>query len=272
MEADTIYLPLAASRYHWPQFRAVVTYVVDGDTIEVSFHDIPLRVRYIGIDTPEMWGSECYAREAKAANEQLVLGREVSLVPDLDMLGPYNRQLFYVYVDGICVNQQLVSEGYALVSIYLPNDALVSDLVKSELQATTANRGLWGYCVPPKPPEVPSNSPLRITHVRYASADEYVRITNLDSSDHCLSGWQVVSVTEGQRYTFGDVVLESGYSVYLHSGADPATSYDERHIVWWNRYVWNNDGDTAHLLAPDSASMDAWSYPYCPDGCQSTRH
>ncbi len=62
------------------------------------------------------------------------------------MLGPYNRQLFYVYVDGICVNRQLVSEGYALVSIYHPNDALVSDLVKSELQAITANRGLWGYC------------------------------------------------------------------------------------------------------------------------------
>ncbi|NCO61827.1 hypothetical protein GW879_00015, partial [Candidatus Kaiserbacteria bacterium] len=57
---------------------AVVTRVVDGDTIDVIFGDDsrPTRIRYIGIDTPESSPvSECGSTEATTRNRELVENR-----------------------------------------------------------------------------------------------------------------------------------------------------------------------------------------------------
>ena len=56
----------------------MVTRVIDGDTIEIRGGD---RVRYIGIDTPEI--GEPYYSEATAKNKELVNGKEVRLVKDV---------------------------------------------------------------------------------------------------------------------------------------------------------------------------------------------
>ncbi len=61
-----------------------VVRVIDGDTIEVCcvFGD-PVKVRYIGIDTPEihhpMKGVEPYGMEAAEANRKLVDGKRSAL-------------------------------------------------------------------------------------------------------------------------------------------------------------------------------------------------
>jgi micrococcal nuclease len=66
--------PTAAS-----QVEAVVTNVVDGDTIDVLIDGQEYRVRYIGVDTPETVhptrGEEPYGREASEYNKTLVGGR-----------------------------------------------------------------------------------------------------------------------------------------------------------------------------------------------------
>ena len=99
--------------------EATVTRVIDGDTIEVNLEGLIYRVRYIGIDTPEM-GEPC-ADEATEANRQLVEGKTVWLEKDISETDKYGRLLRYVYVDDIFVNEELVRLGLALPSSYPPD-------------------------------------------------------------------------------------------------------------------------------------------------------
>ena len=100
--------------------------VVDEDTIDVRIAGRELRVRYIGIDTPETVhptrGEEPYGREASNRNKQLVSGQTVYLEKDLSETDQYGRLLRYVWLaDGSMVNALLVSEGYAQVTAYPPD-------------------------------------------------------------------------------------------------------------------------------------------------------
>ncbi len=78
-----------------------VVRVIDGDTIQVCcvFGD-RVRVRYIGIDTPEthhpMKGVEPYGMEAAEANRKLVDGKTVTLEFDVQQSDKYGRTLAYV--------------------------------------------------------------------------------------------------------------------------------------------------------------------------------
>ena len=59
-----------------------VSKVIDGDTIELSNGE---RVRYIGINTPELRNGipDPYAQEAYEANKKLIEGKEVWLELDV---------------------------------------------------------------------------------------------------------------------------------------------------------------------------------------------
>jgi micrococcal nuclease len=51
---------------------ATVTYIVDGDTIDVALGGMAYRVRYIGMDTPKR--GDYFFSEATEANRALVEG------------------------------------------------------------------------------------------------------------------------------------------------------------------------------------------------------
>lgn len=127
---------------------AIVTLVVDGDTIQIDSGE---RVRYIGIDTPEITHSpvdqpECFGPEATARNRELVLGKEVTLVKDDSDRDRYGRLLRYVYVDGELVSYVLTREGYAR-AIFIKPDVRQYPLLKSaQDSAQSAGIGLWGAC------------------------------------------------------------------------------------------------------------------------------
>lgn len=123
----------------------IVTYVVDGDTIDLDNGD---RVRFSGINTPET--GECYYEEAKKALANLVLGQEVSLEKDLTDEGKYGRKLRYVYYEGESVNEYLVREGYAKVyDKYNESTKRYPELKEVEAEAIGLKKGLWS-CVDPK--------------------------------------------------------------------------------------------------------------------------
>ena len=98
---------------------AIVTGVVDGDTIDISIRGLTFRVRYLGIDTPETrnpeTGIEEGGPEASSRNRELVRGQRVTLVSDPNDADkdPFGRWLRYVIVGDIFVNYQLVREGLA---------------------------------------------------------------------------------------------------------------------------------------------------------------
>ena len=120
----------------------LVTKVIDGDTIEIEGGQ---KIRYIGIDTPELKGNECFAREARDKNKELVEGKRVRLQKDVSETDRYGRLLRFAYTEkGDFINNVLIKEGYA-TAVTFPPDVSYQQLFKtSEQEARDANRGFWG--------------------------------------------------------------------------------------------------------------------------------
>src|SRR5688572_18099377 len=75
--------------------------VIDGDTIEIEQDGKPVKVRLIGVDTPETVHPskpvEEYGREASKFTTNLLKGESVFLEFDKDKADRYGRLLAYVY-------------------------------------------------------------------------------------------------------------------------------------------------------------------------------
>ena len=124
-----------------PPETAKVTQVIDGDTINIEGG---YRVRYIGIDTPEIHPVlEAYGLEAWQVNRQLVEGKEVRLERDITETDKYGRLLRYVYVDDVFVNAELVKQGLAEAKDYPPDIKYQDYLEELEAEARKAGRGIW---------------------------------------------------------------------------------------------------------------------------------
>lgn len=120
-----------------------VVRVIDGDTVELNDGR---RVRYLGIDTPEMNGKDCFAADSKTANERLVLGKTVQLERDMTETDRFGRLLRYVYVGDRMVNLALVADGFAYALRYPPDVRYAQTLAAAMVAAQTARRGLWSIC------------------------------------------------------------------------------------------------------------------------------
>ena len=124
-----------------PPDTAMVIQVIDGDTITIEGG---FRVRYIGIDTPEIHPElEALGMEAWQANRWLVEGKEVRLERDVSETDKYGRLLRYVYVDDIFVNAELVRQGLARAKAYPPDIKYQDFLEQMETEARLAGRGIW---------------------------------------------------------------------------------------------------------------------------------
>lgn len=267
------------SRNH-PGFQVTwvtVRRVIDGDTIELASG---ARVRYIGIDTPEMSGPrECYATEATAKNRELVEGKRVALRKDVSETDRYGRLLRYVYLPtGEMVNATLVREGYAVTSTF-PPDVMFADLfVELEREAREAARGLWGpACETPTTPTltpIPSVTPgpdpagVRVNGPcsqfdapgddHYNLNEEWVCFTNYGGESSEMTRWQVRD-EYGHTHIFSSFTLASGATVRLHTGAGANTQAD----LYWgsSSAIWNNDGDTVYLWDAAGNRVDEYLYP-----------
>jgi micrococcal nuclease len=127
--------------------EGTVVRVVDGDTVHVRIGDRVEKVRYIGVNTPELHhprkGEEPGGREAAALNRTLVGGRHVRLETDVQPRDRYGRLLAYVWVGDTMVNAELVRLGYAQVMTIPPNVRHQTLFVKLQREARESERGLW---------------------------------------------------------------------------------------------------------------------------------
>jgi micrococcal nuclease len=125
-----------------------VVKVVDSDTIDVQLDGRQIRVRYIGMNTPETKhptkGKEPCGSEASAANRRLVEGKTVRLELDVQSWDRYQRLLAYVYTGEVMINAELVRLGYAQVATYPPNVKYQDLFVRLQREAREAGRGCWG--------------------------------------------------------------------------------------------------------------------------------
>ena len=128
--------------------RGTVTYVVDGDTVDVRLANGKReRVRVLGIDTPER--GACHFTQASARTRSLALGKAVVLRGDRtqDTRDRYGRLLAYVWLPGgKDLGYQLVAGGFAKVYVFDAAFGRLSAYRRAELLAQRAPRGVWKAC------------------------------------------------------------------------------------------------------------------------------
>jgi micrococcal nuclease len=144
--------------------HVVVERVVDGDTLVVRDGERAVRVRLIGIDTPELhpsakldaqvrrgWDARVIRRLGRRATERtrrLVEGRTVRLELDVETHDRYGRLLAYVHVGDASVAETLLREGWATTLTIPPNVRYVERFRRLEAEARAARRGLWASWPP----------------------------------------------------------------------------------------------------------------------------
>jgi micrococcal nuclease len=147
-----LFLPLILASASAHTDGCAVVHVVDGDTIHVQCDARVEKVRYIGIDAPEIhhptWGEEPGGREAAALNRRLVGGRHVRLELDVRARDQYGRLLAYVWAGDLMVNAEVVRLGYAQVMTVPPNVRYQTLFLKLQREARAAGRGLWAASSP----------------------------------------------------------------------------------------------------------------------------
>lgn len=125
--------------------------VIDGDTAEFQLDDNKtVKARFLLIDTPELkhpqTGEQPFAKEAKSRLEDLFKNADkIQFSYDVgERKDRYNRDLVYVWVDGLLVQEILATEGLAQVTyIYPPNTKFLEELKRSESYAKRTQQNIW---------------------------------------------------------------------------------------------------------------------------------
>ena len=266
--------------------KVTVLEVHDGDTItRAKFEDgrIIEGVRYVGANAPEL--KECFGLQAKGANEQLVLQKEVWLEMNPQDGGGFQQDLYgrflaYVWLDSEktdLVQVQLVQSGYARLDPYDVTDdpGLFStryseQIIAAQIAAARQRLGWWGECDPYR------SSDLAIAAAKFWGEDETIYIVNRGTQPIDIGqGWEIRDSTESKRnrlkfntITGQPCLVPAGGLLYVHSGVtkeQPMTHTPcnqlEIHIYWTGNPIWNNDADKVRLFNPEGTLVYEYVYP-----------
>ncbi|MBU7018359.1 MAG: thermonuclease family protein [Theionarchaea archaeon] len=114
----------------------ICTFVIDGDTFKLETGET---VRLIGIDAPEL--SQPGGEKSREYLAHLILNKGVTLEKGYEDRDKYNRLLRFVYIDDLCINEEMIRQGYAEAR-YL-TDSIREYYIQLEMEAETAKAGLW---------------------------------------------------------------------------------------------------------------------------------
>ena len=253
---------------------ALVTNVVDGDTIDVLIDGQEYRVRYIGIDTPETVHPskpvEFYGPEASNMNGVMVGSKEVMLYKDLSETDQYDRLLRFVIVDGMFVNYKMVKDGFANASRYPPDVACAEAFAEAERIARDTKAGLWGEQPPEEPavvvPQQPSTieAGISIGQIFYDGVesnkepDEFVEIVNNGTAAIDLAGWSLHDEA-GKTFWFPAYQIQPGTACRVYTNQDHP-EYCGFNYRNGGQAIWNNGGDCATLKDSSGQEVDNKCY------------
>jgi micrococcal nuclease len=114
--------------------------IADGDTFDCTNVG---RVRFIGIDAPEMGQSPFGAQARTELSRLLPIGTLVRLQRDVSDVDFYGRRLAYVWQEAVLMNELIVRRGYALTASYPPDTAMIPVFRAAEADARSTLAGLW---------------------------------------------------------------------------------------------------------------------------------
>jgi len=114
--------------------------ILDGDTVEMLYGQLPIKLRLEHIDAPEKRGKQPFGNRAKIAISDLCFGQMVNIISD----GKFDRNGRLIGVifnkDSLNVNKEMVRLGMAW-HFKKYSDDMSYDLLERE--ARTAKVGLW---------------------------------------------------------------------------------------------------------------------------------
>jgi endonuclease YncB( thermonuclease family) len=256
--------------------------VVDGDTVVLAGDGGRRSVRLIGIDTPEVAhpvrGREPFGPEASAFTAALLpRGTEVWVELDVEVEDAYGRLLAYLYladregdwrIDGrpaVMVNEAIARAGFARVLTVAPNGVHAGRIEAAVAAAQAEGRGMFARRADPvAEPEVPrgraseardlGSYPIRIACILYdPSTDndtggEWVELEVLGPVD--TRGMALLDAASGERFPLPAGRYDAGDTIIV---GNPGQG------------VWNNGGDTVHLvIGSGNEGIDAWRYEPVP--------
>jgi len=105
-------------------YKAHIKAVYDGDTVtavvDLGFlHYQEMKLRLLGIDTPELRGPEKeQGIVVRDILREMILGKEVEIHTRKDKQGKYGRYLATIILDEVNINEWLVDNGHA--EVYMP--------------------------------------------------------------------------------------------------------------------------------------------------------
>lgn len=119
--------------------------VHDGDTITLIKEGVKHKIRFYGIDAPEI--SQNFGTYSRDVLQEKILNRQVKIkVMNVDV---YQRLVSKVYLNDQDINREMIAEGMAwYYADYAKNEA---DYARAEAEARTQRLGLWRDIQPQAP-------------------------------------------------------------------------------------------------------------------------
>lgn len=118
---------------------AIVTRIVDGDTIKAMVNNKEETIRLLGINTPEK--GKPYSNEAKNFLNGFI-NESIELLRDKEDLDKYGRKLRYVFYGNRILNVEILEQG--LATSFMLDELKYKDKLKTAENLARNNKlGLW---------------------------------------------------------------------------------------------------------------------------------
>ena len=159
--------------------RIVVQYVKtsDGDTARFILNGENVRVRFLGINTPEVSGEnkveEPYGKEALQYTETILENAkkiEIEFDNIADEEDRFGRKLAWVWVDDELLEVKILQEGLAKTYMLKNNYRYAKELKEAESIAKKQRLGLWSSM---KQKEEKSNINLQSKNIEISETNSY---------------------------------------------------------------------------------------------------
>ena len=225
------------------KYPAKVERVIDGDTIVADLYlglGVVLNdqyIRFYGIDAWETRGEERpRGLLAKAYVEERVQegGVVIEIRPEWgrEGQGKYGRWLGIVFINGECLNQELVRQGHA----QLYSEQLPSEETETSEEKITSSFIVVATCFEGNPTGI----------------DEWVVIQNVSDRTYNLKGWHIADNPDHHHEfeIIESIELLSGEALAITNTRETEVTvpYDKLFCLGYYNYWWTNKGDIVRLI------------------------
>lgn len=118
-------------------------YGIDGDTVILEIDKKEVKVRLLSVDAPEI--GEPYYEESRDFTTAFLKDSVVTVKEESESgkYDKYGRELYWVYADGVLLQEKLLEEGLAEIDYVYGDYDLLDSLKKAEMNAKSQEKGIW---------------------------------------------------------------------------------------------------------------------------------